>query len=147
MRYLTEHWTFEELTHSDKADELGIINLPGLQAVLCLERWAVMAGEPARLILGRPMAPSSGFRNEVVNAAVGGEKDSQHLKGEAVDFTCEDMDTAFQMIACSDIPYDQLIREHDHGKNWIHLSYTDRHDPRHEALIIDDRGTRTYFPP
>jgi len=146
MRYLTEHWTQEELCRSSKADELGIVNLPGHQAAACLERWAVMVGEPARVLLGRPMSPSSGFRNEAVNAAVGGEKDSQHLKGEAVDFTCEDMDTAFQMLAESPIPYDQIIREHKVGKDWIHLSYTDRHDPRRQALIIDDNGTRTCQP-
>jgi hypothetical protein len=146
VRYLTEHWTQEELCRSNKADELGVVNLPGHQAALCLERWAVMAGEPARSLLGRPMTPSSGFRNEVVNAAVGGEKDSQHLRGEAVDFVCDDMDEAFIHLAESDIPYDQIIREHKGGKNWVHLSYTDRREPRREALVIDENGTRTYVP-
>ena len=103
--------------------------------------------EPARVLINRPMTSSSGYRCQKLNGLVGGEPESQHLRGEADDFTCENMDEAYEKIAASGIPYDQLIRETKGGHDWVHVSYSTRHQNRKQALIIDDNGTRTYVPP
>jgi hypothetical protein len=145
---ISAHWTLEELCWSDIAHAAGIVNDPGVEETKNLVALALYVLEPARMLLGRPMIPSSGFRCQELNAhpRIKGAPDSQHPKGEACDFVCDDMDGAFEVIAASDIPYDQLIREVKGNRNWIHISYTERHDPRRQALVIDDNGTRTYAP-
>ncbi len=144
---LTEHWTLEELCYSETAEKLGIDNMPDVEQAVNLRVLAEEVLEPARVLIGRPMTSSSGFRCQKLNGLVGGEPESQHLRGEADDFTCEDMDGAYQQIAASNIDFDQLIRESKGGHDWIHVSKTSRRVNRRQCLVIDDNGTRTYEPP
>jgi hypothetical protein len=145
---LTEHWTLEELCHSNTADKYNIDNTPPVEAAVCLRVLAEEVLEPVRQLIGRPMIPSSGYRCPALNShpKVQGKEKSQHLRGEALDFVCNDMDEAFKMIVASEIPYDQVIRETPGTHDWIHISYTTRHANRHEARVIDDAGDRPYQP-
>ena len=43
--------------------------------------------DPARERYGRPIAVNSGYRCAIHNSAVGGVRNSQHMKGEAADIT------------------------------------------------------------
>lgn len=47
--------------------------------------------------LNESLTITSGFRTPEHNAAEGGAKNSQHLYGNAADFTCKDLDKAFEL--------------------------------------------------
>jgi zinc D-Ala-D-Ala carboxypeptidase len=72
---------------------------------------------------------NSAFRSEAVNKSVGGNANSQHRWGQAVDITFtklskdEDIFDRFEEIVASNIPYDQIIFESDAtGVIWFHIS-------------------------
>lgn len=115
---ITEHFTLEELTHTDT----GLPNDPPL----CLARNLALLAETleqVRELLGVPLHVSSGYRSERVNAAVGGAETSEHLVGRAADFVPMGMDVseAFDLIHKSGIVWNQLIHEQRHSE-WIHIS-------------------------
>lgn len=53
-----------------------------------LKKLALEVLQPARERLGIPLLITSGYRSLAHNQAVGGAKDSQHVKGTAVDIYC-----------------------------------------------------------
>lgn len=138
---LSLHFTLDEFTHSQTAARLGIDNDPPIDVLKNLQRTA-QGLELVRTFLGGPIMVSSGYRSPEVNAAVGGSKNSQHLTGQAVDFTCPSYGLPYQIVAAlqtSDIPYDQVICEFG---RWVHISFSDLN--RKVALIIDQTGTRAF---
>ncbi len=140
MIHLSPHFGLDELTHSQTAARLGLDNDPGPQVLAALKRTA-LGLEAVRLRLGgAPILISSGYRSPAVNKAVGGSLASQHIRGEAVDFTAPRFGDPRQIVDAlvgSDVPYDQLILEFG---QWVHISFADR--PRRLALVIDRSGTR-----
>ena len=80
--------------------------------------------EPVRERLGKPIVVNSGFRCPVHNAAVGGVANSQHMKGEAADITCDDNKRLAEIIEQLG-KYDQLIRYKRPGGSirFIHVSW------------------------
>jgi hypothetical protein len=103
--------------------------------------------EKVRTILGdKPILISSGYRSPQVNAAVGGSVNSQHMSGMAVDFSCPGFGTPLAICKelephMKELGIDQLIHEYD---TWVHLGLS-LAPPRHMALTIDKRGTRSGF--
>ncbi len=96
---------------------------------------------------------SSGFRGPTVNAAVGGSKNSQHMKGEAVDFIPLDasLPAVFDWIRLdSQLPYGQVILESmgTADPSWIHLSLGEPWRPRNQSRqalrAVVANGTATY---
>ena len=118
---MSEHFTLEDLTRSQTASRKGIDNMPPQQAIDSLNLLCSTLLEPARALLGVPLSVDSGFRCEALNEAVGGAKTSAHLDGRAADLVPQGMDlqTAFDALRKSDLPYDQIIFE---CKAWIHLA-------------------------
>lgn len=49
--------------------------------------------EKLREIIGKPININSGYRSESYNKRVGGASDSQHVKGNAIDFSIKGMST------------------------------------------------------
>lgn len=141
---LSEHFTLEELTHSDLAARKGIDNTPGMLASANLMRLASLL-EQVRKCIGKPLMINSGFRCKTLNDAVGSKDTSQHMIGCAADIRVSSMtpDQIVKAIIQSDIQFDQLIREFD---SWVHISVTNRAEdtPRNQVLIIDKSGTRSY---
>jgi hypothetical protein len=137
---LSPHFTLEEMTVSQTAARNGLDNTPS-EAVIAKMRKTAKGLEGVRVVLGgAPIIISSGYRSPAVNSAVGGSRNSQHLTGEAVDFTAPRFGSVvdvFNAIKRSGIKYDQLIQEFC---SWVHLSFSDT--PRGQALIIDRNGTR-----
>lgn len=80
--------------------------------------------EPARERLGKPIVVNSGFRCPIHNVAVGGAANSQHVRGEAVDITCDDNNGLAEIIEQLG-KYDQLIRykRPDGSIRFIHVSW------------------------
>ena len=70
-----------------QAVPIALIPRITLLAVRCLQ--------PVRDTLGRPMRILSGYRSHALNRAVGGSPTSQHVVGEAADWTVDDIRGAF----------------------------------------------------
>lgn len=121
---LTEHFTLEELVHSDIANQEGIDNSPTKEVAARLAVLACKVLEPARQAYGAPITVSSGYRCPALNShpRIKGEKTSQHLKGEAADIQCKDLRRLFDILKTLDV--DQLLFERNSkGTRWIHVSY------------------------
>ena len=124
---VTMHFTMEELYASATAKAKGINNKPNVQQMINLVYLAAYVLEPLRVAMNEPIKIGSGFRCEALNRAVGGVKNSQHLKGQAVDL-CIDGDMKkgkkwFDYIR-KNLPFDQLIWEHNaKGSYWVHVSF------------------------
>jgi uncharacterized protein YcbK (DUF882 family) len=142
MMKLTEHFTLEELTHTDHRE---FDNTPNDVEKANLERLALFL-EQVRDVLGKKaIMVNSAFRCKQVNDAVGSKDTSQHRIGCAADIRVVGMtpDEVVKAVIASGIGYDQLIREFD---RWTHISVPNTADgsPRRQALIIDKTGTRPY---
>ena len=139
---LTEHFTLEELTHTDHRE---FENTPNADQINNLERVAELLEQVKKMLGGKPIMVNSAFRSLQVNNAVGSKPTSQHCLGCAADIRVPGMtpDEVVKAIKASDIQYDQLIREFD---SWTHISVPNeaRMTPRNQTLIIDKQGTRTY---
>lgn len=115
------NFKISELIHSDTAIKHKINNMPDINSLDCMLNLIHYCLQPIRERLKKPMIITSGFRNSAVNKLVGGAENSQHTKGQAVDFIIKDMSPyqIYMYIVNSDIEYDQLILE----PNWVHISY------------------------
>lgn len=139
---LSEHFTLEELTHTDHRE---LDNTPNELEVENLKRLAHFLEAIKAVLGGKPVMVNSAFRSEAVNAAVGSKNTSQHRVGCAADIRVPGMtpDEVVKAVMRSGLEYDQIIREFD---RWTHVSIpTVQGTPaRRQALIIDKTGTRPY---
>jgi len=142
MSQLSEHFTLEELTHTDHRE---FDNIPNENELENLRRLAAFLEEVKQALGGKPIMVNSGFRSKQVNDAVGSKDTSQHRIGCAVDIRVPQLtpDEVVKTIIASGLPYDQVIREFD---RWTHVSIPNEptRAPRKQALIIDKAGTRGY---
>lgn len=142
QQQLTPNFTLSEFTTSQTAARANISNDPTPQVLKALTNTATQL-ELVRTLLGTAVLISSGYRSPAVNKAVGGAGSSQHLTGEAADFTAPRFGTPREIVAkikASNIDYDQLILEFD---RWVHISFKQSTN-RKQALIIDNQGTRVF---
>ena len=139
---LSEHFTYEELTHTDHRE---FDNTPNEQELENLKRLAAFLEEVKSVLGGKPIMVNSAFRCKQVNDAVGSKDSSQHRIGCAADLRIPAMtpDEVVRAVIASDLPFDQVIREFD---RWTHISVpnTPEAKPRRQALIIDKAGTRPF---
>jgi len=139
---LTEHFTIEELTHTDHRQ---LDNIPNDAELANLTRLAEFLEQVKTLLGGKPIMVNSAFRSKLVNDAVGSKDTSQHRVGCAADIRVPSMtpDEVVKAVIASDLGYDQIIREFD---RWTHISIPNsiHNAPRKQALIIDKTGTRLY---
>jgi len=115
-------FSISELCKSDKAKQNNIKNTPNLACVDNMLNLIFYCLQPVRNLIGKPMIISSGFRCPELNKLVGGVSNSQHLTGQAVDFTVpgETVAGIIFKIQTSNIEYDQLINEYN---KWVHISF------------------------
>lgn len=121
---MAKYFTIGELCKSDVAVDKRIENTPDHETIERLNALMEECLDKVRALWGKPIGVNSGYRCYELNKAVGGAKNSQHLRGEAADITTgskENNRKLFDMIVASDIPYDQLIDES--GYRWLHISY------------------------
>ena len=139
---MTEHFTLEELTHTDHRT---LDNTPNETELANIQRLAEFLEAVKTVLGGKPIMVNSAFRSKAVNDAVGSKDTSQHRIGCAADIRVPGMtpDQVVRAIIASDLPYDQVIREFD---RWTHVSITNQSGgtPRKQALIIDKQGTRLF---
>jgi uncharacterized protein YcbK (DUF882 family) len=139
---LSEHFTLEELSHTDHRE---FDNTPNDAEMANLVRLADFLEEVKSALGDKPVIINSAFRSKQVNDAVGSKDTSQHRIGCAADIRVPSMtpDQVVKTIIASGLGYDQIIREFD---RWTHLSVPNKPEdkPRRQALIIDKAGTRAY---
>lgn len=122
---LSKNFSFFELTNSNDFPQLVENNRIEAMKEDILEKLRRVAREllqPVRDMLGQPVYVLSGFRSEELNSAVGGSIYSQHMKGEACDFTIRsgDLKELCDIIRDSDLEWHQLIWYK--SQNFIHIS-------------------------
>lgn len=126
-----KYFTLTELTRTST----GLDNTPSLEATRNLERLVEKVLDPLREEFGEPIYVNSGYRSPAVNVKVKGAKNSQHMRGEAVDFRCRDMAWCFLFIK-SYLDFDQLIWEYGNTDQprWVHVSY--RGDGKNRRQVL-----------
>jgi hypothetical protein len=136
---LTPNFTLSELTHSDTAIATGLNNTPDPQSIANLTSLTQHILQPLRDRLGKPIHITSGYRSPAVNTAVGGAQNSQHTKGEAVDIQVDDMppEQILVYVKALQLPFDQCIIEKANGKQWLHMSYSNKN--RKQVLKYDGK--------
>ena len=137
---ISKNFTLEELCASETAKAKGIRNEPGQSDVVNLCALVHKVLQPLRAAMGEPIKIGSGYRSLALNNAVGGVRNSQHMRGEAADL-CIDGDIQkgkrwFDWIKLH-CPFDQLIWEHNSkGSYWVHVSY--RADGLNRMQVINN---------
>jgi hypothetical protein len=139
---LTEHFSLDELTHTDHRE---LENIPNETELANLKRLAQFLEELKVVLGGKPIMVNSAFRSKALNDAVGSKDSSQHRVGCAADIRVPGMtpDEVVKAVIASSLGYDQVIREFD---RWTHISVPNvaSGQPRKQALIIDKQGTRQF---
>jgi len=147
---LSPHLSLDEMVYSATAEAKGIDNTPPASIVAMLQNWATVFFEPMRAQFG-PLRISSGYRCQVLNAAVGGVPNDAHEQGcggdiQPLDPQYTPRDLVRWVVEQSKLPFDQVIYEHVGPTFWCHLGGPlSQHGgiPRQEAL--DYNGT-AYVP-
>jgi len=131
---ISKDFYYEQFEDSLKAKELKIDNLIQSEKTRFAIRLLVFnLLQPLRDKIQRPLVLNSGYRCPALNKAVGGAKDSQHLKGEAADISCKDaMEVLLlaQIIFRYSLPFDQMILY----DSFLHLSFKAHGQQRHQIL-------------
>lgn len=117
--------TVNDLIKSSTASRRGINNTPTPEIQKNLQALLDNVLNPIASKYPVPYNINSGYRCPALNAAVGGVKNSQHMKGQAADISCGSPAANKKLfdwiINQSGINYDQIIDEK--GYRWIHISF------------------------
>lgn len=133
---MAKYFTLGEMCKSEVALQKNIKNTPDLETIERIDALMEECLDKVREMWGKPIGVNSGYRCYELNKAVGGAKNSQHLRGEAADITTgskENNRKLFDLIVASDIAFDQLIDES--GYRWLHISYC-KSDNRKQVLHL-----------
>lgn len=146
---LSQNLTLAEVTNSNTATRLGIDNTDMTNDVLGnLKALAENVFQPVRNALG-PIRISSGYRSPALNQAIGGARNSQHSKGEALDLQgikCANNEI-FRQIK-EHLSFDQLIWEFGTEENpdWVHVSFRKDGNNRNMLLkSVKSNGKTSYI--
>ncbi len=151
MDKISKHISYKEGVHSNTALRKGLDNTPNKDQLKCMQDIAEGLFEPLREWVGGPIKITSMFRGEPVNTAIGGSKNSQHMKGQALDlddvFGYKTNAEMYHYIK-DNLDFDQLIWEFgdDNNPNWIHVSYvTHRENRKKLTIAYRDSSNRTKY--
>ena len=116
------NFKMSELIYSNEAIKKNINNMPDTDSLDCMLELIASVLQPIRNAIKKPMIITSGYRSPKLNKIVGGKPNSQHLKGQAVDFIINGLEPEYivNFIQGMGIEFDQLINEYD---SWVHISY------------------------
>ena len=121
----------------------GIANEPTPEVEDNLFRLCRLYLQPLRSLFDTPIVIFSGYRCASVNKAVGGAKNSYHLKGMAADFWVESDRMAMQVMAILLVRSEDLVTVnklaelyYDRSRKFIHIAIQ---DPNHlkDSIYLD----------
>ena len=120
---ISKYVSYNEATKSQTAIRHGIKNEPNDEQLQNMKIVAIKCFDPIREFYGKPLRVSSFFRSLELNRKVGGAKNSQHLKGQAIDIDAGSIQENKKIFewAKDNLEYDQLINEYNFS--WVHISY------------------------
>lgn len=147
---LSENFTLLELIKSDAALRLGLDNTPSQGVINNLHALVTHVLQPIRNNYGKPIRISSGYRNESVNAAIGGSKTSDHMQGFAADIEVSGV-TNYDLAKWikDNLKFTQVILEFytmgvpDSG--WVHVSYDPKSLKNQDLTAIKKDGKTIYL--
>ena len=142
------------MTKSQQAVRMGLNNNPSEQHVENLKTLCERVLQPVRDHFGKVVTVSSGFRDEVLNNALGGSKSSQNCLGMAADIEIFDVpNNELSDWIKENLMFDQLILEYfdpADGPNsgWVHVSYNPTISlNRKEYLMAIKKNGKTEYKP
>lgn len=120
---ISKYVSYNEATKSQTAIRHGIKNEPNDEQLQNMKIVAIKCFDPIREFYKRPLRVSSFYRCEELNKLVKGAKNSQHLKGQAIDIDAGSIQENKKIFewAKDNLEYDQLINEYNFS--WVHISY------------------------
>lgn len=133
-----------EFLDSEKAAELKVSNIPADEKIFNNLKFISSQAQGLRDLLCKPIKINRGYSCPQVNNAVGGKPNSQHLKGEAIDFICPPFtpQQILKLIKKYKFPVDQIIAEKKTIKGrvirWVHYSCVNYRQNRNEFLNGDE---------
>lgn len=129
-----KYFTIEELCRSGVALKKGITNRPDGDITINLSLLVQNILDPLRQSWGEPIIVTSGYRCPALNKAVGGAKNSTHMRGEAADIVSGGgrKGIVYNMLLgktiVRELPFDKVIFEDCEGDtlrcSWIHVSFS-----------------------
>ena len=141
----SQHFTVEELTHSNWAVEHNVPNPCPVALLPNLTRSAQLM-EQVRALYKLPISVISCYRNPRVNRGVGGSPTSAHMQALAVDFRCNAFGSyymqALAIAASKDIVFDQLILE----PSWVHIGLAEAGKKPRGQVLTKFSGDPKYYP-
>ena len=141
---LSRNFTLEEFTRSQTAERNGIDMTPPPEIIDNLRLLIKACMQPLRDEVNAGIYISSGWRPLELNTKIGGSATSEHVNGNACDFSVTRMtpyDTA-KLIVEMELPFDQVI--HEFGR-WVHLGVRDI--LRAQQLTAHRKDGRTRYVP
>lgn len=134
IRNISEHISYLEAVRTDSP----LINKPSMEIIEVMKITALKVFEPLREWYDKPILINSFFRSIELNNLVGGARNSQHTKGEAIDITAPnkaDNRKLFFYIQ-KHLEFDQLIWERGNTEfpAWIHVSYRTGKKNRNQVI-------------
>ena len=138
---LSKNFALDEFTKSATANRLGISNMPDPVAISNLQALVDNVLQPLRDAMGFPIVISSGYRSKVLNEAIKGAVNSQHMKGQAADIVGLNKPAMFTYIK-DNLPFDQLIWEAgtNSSPDWIHVSYNSAFNRKQVLRYVPGQG-------
>ena len=135
---LSEHFTLGELTKTSHK----VYNIPSHEAIENLKRLCVGL-EALRERAGAPIVINSGYRSPQLNRKIGGQPNSNHLTGCAVDIRVKNNEQLIQYAAIliqyaneTHQDFDELLLERNcHGAIWLHFAVRPKEN-RRKVLFI-----------
>lgn len=155
MAAISDYVSYSEGCKSQTAIRYGIDNTPSHEILEKMRVVANLVFDPMREYFNKPIAVVSFYRCLKLNTAIGGAVGSQHMKGEAMDIDADVFSNGitnkmiFNFIRAK-LDFDQLIGEVENSNGdfeWIHVSYKDNINNRHNVLVgYYENGRMKYKP-
>jgi hypothetical protein len=147
---VSKNFSWREVTRSGTCERAGIDNTPGPMEKAALQATIINVMQPLRNAMGRPIRVTSGYRSLACNTKIGGATNSQHMRGQAIDFQDPAGNLAQMFYYIKDnLPFDQLIWEKGDTNQplWIHVSYKSDGSNRGKVLKyqVPPGSGYTYF--